>query len=93
MCQADIVALNGVIQANQESLIKRFDGQMAVLQNRVTTIEKERKEEKAAAEAARRAALGLPPEEPNPMASFNQLHLDLGELVKFVLLKLIPAPS
>lgn len=58
---------------------------MAVLQNRVTTIEKERKEEKDAAEAARRAALGLPPEEPNPMASFNQLHLDLGELVKFVL--------
>ena len=56
------------------------------MSNRVLTIEKERAEEKAAAEAARRAALGLPPEEIDPFEKFNKLHTDLAGLVRFDIL-------
>jgi hypothetical protein len=71
------------IIAGDEAIKKEFNDKLGFLSNRVLTIEKERAEEKAAAEAARRAALGLPPEEIDPFEKFNKLHADLAGLVRF----------
>jgi len=60
--EADIVAVYEFIRVGNEALQKEFNIKLDLLSNRVLTIEKERVAEKAAVEAARRAALGLPPE-------------------------------
>jgi len=71
------------MKAGNEALQKEFIIKLDLLSNRVLTIEKERAAEKAAAEAARRAALGLPPEEIDLFEKFNKVHTNLGELVRF----------
>lgn len=81
--QGDIVAIHKTIIAGNEAIKTEFDSKLNFLSNRVLTIEKERAEEKAAAEAARRAALGLPPEEIDPFEKFNKLHSSLAGLVRF----------
>ncbi|KAG0625320.1 hypothetical protein M758_2G045100 [Ceratodon purpureus] len=80
--EGDIVKVHETIIAGDEAIKKEFNDKLSFLSNRVLTIEKERAEEKAAAEAARRAALGLPPEEIDPFEKFNKLHTDLAGLVR-----------